>query len=330
MKTASLSNHSYSYGIGIDVGKEEMVASCRSSLNGLRGFNQISFPNNSIGFNRFIDHINKAKLPTDTPILLESTGPYHWQIANFLTKQGFDAKVVNPLHTRQAIRYSIRKRKTDKVDADHLAMLAYQNYGYAFRDTKELATLKALIRHHWYLKTSKTNNLRHENYLKDYRQIKKYGVSNIIDKQLKILEKKIVESFQKGNDLHYVDSIPGVTPIIAATILVELYPLDRFRRVEQIIALAGLDPQVKQSGGKVARYGKLSKRGSITLRRVLFQAAFGAFSRQPFAQLYRKYKNRGLHHTAILNIIARKILKISWYLLRKREIFKVQYMKSDT
>ena len=328
MKTASLSNHNY--GIGIDVGKEEMVASCRSSHSGFRGFNQISFPNNSIGFKRFLDHIRKADLPLETPVLLESTGPYHWQIARFLTKQGFDAKVVNPLHTKQALRYSIRKRKTDKIDADHLAMLAYQNYGYGFKDTEELARLKALVRHYWYLKTTKTNNLRHENYLKRYRQIKKYGVSDIINKQIKKLEKEIIESFGKGNDSRYLDSIPGITPIIAATILAELYPLNRFSRVEQIIALSGLDPQVKQSGGKTARYGKLSKRGSVTLRRALFQAAFGTFSRYPFNPYYQSYKDRGLHHTEALNIIARKILKISWSLLRKREIFKVQYIKFNS
>jgi transposase IS116/IS110/IS902 family protein len=67
-------------------------------------------------------------------------------------------------------------------------------------------------------------------------------------RRAKILEAGIVEHFSKGNDLRYLDSIPGVSPLLAATILAELRPLNRFTRVEQVIAYAGLDPSVKQSG----------------------------------------------------------------------------------
>lgn len=327
MTTSTLQSQ---YGIGIDVGKEKMVASFRSSSNdGLKGFNQISFPNNSIGLKTFLGYIKKYDLPEDTPILLESTGPYHWQIAHLLSQQGLPAKVVNPLHTGQALKYSIRKRKTDKVDASHLAMLAYQGYGYDFKETPELAKTKALVRHYWYLKIEKANHLRHENYLKRYRDINQFGVSVSLDRRLKQVGEKVVKDFKKGNDLRYLDSIPGVTPLIAATILAELYPLERFQRIDQVIAMAGLDPQVKQSGGKKARFGRLSKRGSPVLRKALYYAAFGVFAKKPFNQYYQRYKGRGLHHTAILNILARKILRIAWALLKKREVFNEQYLTGN-
>lgn len=312
------------YGIGIDVGKEEMVASFRSS-NGLIGLTNISFPNNSIGLKRFLGYIKENHLAKETPILLESTGPYHWSMAYLLSQQGFNVKVVNPLHTKQALKYSIRKRKTDKVDADHLAMLAYQGYGYSFKETPNLARIKALVRHYWNLKIQHANNIRHENYLKNYRQLKLPRLSLVINRYLKILSNQILTNFQ-GNDLRYLDSIPGITPIIAATILAELYPLGRFTKVEQIIAIAGLDPQIKQSGGKQARFGRLSKRGSPILRKALYYAAFGAFSKKPFNQYYQRYRNRELHHIAILCILARKILRICWALLKKREVFNEQYL----
>lgn len=315
-------------GVGIDVGKEEMVASCRSS-NGLGGFNPISFPNNSIGFKKFISYFKKLSLPLETPILLESTGPYHWQAAHYLIQKGLNVKIVNPLHTRQALRYSVRKRKTDKVDAGHLAMLAYQGYGYPFKETKELAQSKALVRHYWYLKQVKTNLLRHENYLRKYRQLNIFRLSQIIARQLEKLEKETVTCFQKGNNLRYLDSIPGITPLLAATILAELYPLERFRKIKQVVAISGLDPQVKQSGKGRTRFGKLSKRGSSVLRLALYYAAFGAFAREPFNQYYQRYKDRGLHHTAILNILARKILRIAWTLLKKREVFNEQYLTHE-
>lgn len=126
--------------------------------------------------------------------------------------------------------------------------------------------------------------------------------------------------------IKYLDSIPGVTPFIAACILAELAPLNRFERIEQIIAFAGLDPSVKQTGGKPGNHGKLSKRGSRILRLVLYLAAFGSFNRSmhPF---YDAYRARGLHHTEALCIISRKILRIGIALLRKRREFDPEYLK---
>lgn len=314
-------------GVGIDVGKKEMVACTRRSQSALAE-PAISIPNTTTGIRDLLRHLDKTAIPQDAPILLESTGPYHWDAAYLITQAGRNARVVNPLHTRQALRYSIRKRKTDKVDAAHLAMLAYQGYGYPFRDTHELAELKALVRHYWYLKYQNTNHARHERYLKEFRGIQGFTVSRSLSRQVDALAPEILSRF-KGNDLRYLDSIPGVSPILAATILAELYPLSRFTEAEQLIAVAGLDPCVKQSGGKQARFGKLSKRGSPLLRHALYCAGFGAFTRAPWNTFYHHYKDRGLHHTAVLCIISRKMLRIIWALLQKRQLFDAKYLAVD-
>jgi len=98
-------------------------------------------------------------------------------------------------------------------------------------------------------------------------------------KRCEKLKKEIVQEWSHGNDVKYLDSIPGITPFLAATILAELLPLERFQRINQIIAFAGLDPSVKQTGGKRGTHGPISKRGSPTLREALFLAAFGSFSK---------------------------------------------------
>lgn len=312
------------HSIGIDVGKKDLAACIRSS-DGLTN-QPASFPNSSIGLKKFLSYLSKAGVAADVPILLESTGPYHWLAATTLTKAGRLAKVVNPLHTKQILRYSIRKRKTDKVDAGHLAFLASQGYGYEFVDTDELASKKALVRHFWKLRATATNHLVHERYLKEFRGISRFSISPLILKKCEALKKEIVQEFSKGNDLKYVDSIPGITPFLGACLLAELQPLSRFRRVEQLIAYAGLDPSVKQTGTKQPAHGQLSKRGSPTLRQLLFLAAFGSFSKKPMNQIYQRYKDRGMHHNAIMCILSRKILRIAYALLTKREVFKEQYL----
>ena len=308
------------YAIGIDVGKNEMVACIRSS-NGLAE-QTIAFPNTILGLKRFMRQITKQAVPKETPILLESTGPYHWQSAHLLAEQSWNVRVVNPILTKRMARHSIRKRKTDKVDASHIAFLASQGYGYSFVETKAMAYRKALVRHYWKLKYMLTNSRNHEKYLKEHRAIAAYTISGFIERQCKRLKSKIIDEFSPGNDLRYLDSIPGVTPLLGATILAELAPLSRFESTEQLIAYAGLDPQIKQSGGKPATYSKLSKRGSPLLRKVLYCAAFGSFQRKPFNHYYQAYKARGLHHIAILCILERKILRIAVTLLKRREEFK--------
>jgi len=313
-------NHS----IGIDVGKEELVA-CIRDTDGKTAM-PAPFPNSSIGLKKLAVHLASKNISADDPILLESTGPYHWKAARTLTDRGYFVKVVNPLHTKQIARFSIRKRKTDAVDAQHLAFLASQQYGYRFFETEEMAKKKALVRHFWKLRATATNLLVHERYLREHRNISRASISKLLIKRCEKLKKEIAREWSRGNDVKYLDSIPGITPFLAGTILAELLPLERFSRIEQIIAFAGLDPSVKQSGGTSPRHGTLSKRGSPTLREALFLAAFGSFQREPMRSLYQKYKDRGLHHNAILCILARKILRIVVALLKKRRVFDPRFL----
>jgi transposase len=238
---------------------------------------------------------------------------------------GWDVRVVNPLMTRQMIRSSIRKRKTDKVDAGHLAFLASQGVGHPFVETAAMARDKALVRHYWRLRKLWARTALRERYLKEFHDIRS-ALGARIERESKACGKAAILALSTGNDLRYLDSIPGVSPMIAATLLAELRPTSRFKTVAQVVAYAGLDPKVIQSGGKAAHYGKLSKRGSPILRHSLFFAAFGAFSREPFARHYRGYRDRGLAHTEALCIIARKILRISFALLQKRTTFNPSYL----
>lgn len=310
--------------VGIDVGKAELVAGVRFSDGHLAI--PAPFPNTIMGVKSLIVHLKKQSIGENDPILLESTGPYHWQVARTLTDKGYFVKVANPLHTKQIARHSIRKRKTDKVDAGHLAFLASQNYGYRFVETKEMARRKALSRHYFKLRETATMLELHERYLREYRDIKGFRASTGVLKVCGEVKEALVEEYQPGNNLKYLDSIPGVTPFLGSVILSEILPLERFERMDQLIAFAGLDPSVKQSGGKPDRHGKISKRGSPTLRSALFLAAFGSFSKGPMRQVYLRYKERGLHHNTILCIMGRKILRISASLLRKRRVFDPSYL----
>ena len=315
------------HSIGIDVGKTELVA-CIRDTDGKSAI-PAPFPNSSVGLQKFLVYLKAHDVSPDDPVLFESTGPYHWRAARTLADEGYFVKIANPIHTKQIARLSIRKRKTDKVDARNLAFLASQDYGYRFVETEEMAKKKALVRHYWKLRQSATDHLRHDRYLKEYRGIDDQSVSAFMVKRCMALKKMVVAQWSKGNDVKYLDSIPGITPFLAATILAELLPLDRFKTIDQIVAFSGLDPSVKQTGGAKGHHGKISKRGSPTLREALFLAAFGSFQREPMQSLYVRYKGRGLHHNTVLCILGRKILRIAVALLKKRRVFDAKYLSTE-
>ncbi len=56
-----------------------------------------------------------------TPIVIESTGSYHWLSCILLSEQGFLVHLINPLLTKRYEKSSIRGAKTDRVDAKRLA-----------------------------------------------------------------------------------------------------------------------------------------------------------------------------------------------------------------
>lgn len=67
-----------------------------------------------------------------------------------------------------------------------------------------------------------------------------------------------------------ITAIPGIRPVIGAIILGELGDISRFSNASKIVAYAGLDSVVSQSGNYEAKSMSISKRGSSYLRRTLF------------------------------------------------------------
>lgn len=92
-----------------------------------------------------------------------------------------------------------------------------------------------------------------------------------IEEQIKVLDEEI-EFYYNQFDCH-LTSIPGIGSVTAAIILSEIGDIKRFKNPSSLVAFAGIDPTVKQSGEFLSNRNKMSKRGSPYLRRALFLAA---------------------------------------------------------
>lgn len=311
------------YGVGIDIGKDINVATFKSMFN--KEGSPLTFSNDKKGFARLVKYLNKNNVPLSATILTESTGTYHRAVADHLTALGYSVRIVNPIVTKKITNKSIRRTKTDEQDCARLATLALQNEGYPHDTNIETRKLKGMTRHYWLLSHLEREARAGENYLVDNYRVRKLKSSELLTKQLDDLKEQIIDQFKDKRLIDRLDTIPGISPFLAVCILAELAPWTKFNNVGQVVAYAGLDPKIKQSGGKKATYGSLSKRGSETLREVVYMAAMGAFRTKEFKPMYDHFKSREFSHRQTLCIIARKILVLSFTLLKKKQDFKPEF-----
>jgi transposase len=138
----------------------------------------------------------------------------------------------------------------------------------------------------------------------------------LLNKQVEVADAAIA-ALLRDIDQH-VTSIPGIGPTLGATIVAEIGDIDRFPRPEALVAYAGLDPSVFESGDFQGTRRHISKRGSPYLRRALYLAAHNAQLRDPelAAYLHRKL-GRGKPYKAALVAVAHKLLARIYVVLKE-------------
>jgi transposase len=127
--------------------------------------------------------------------------------------------------------------------------------------------------------------------------------------------------------LEAVDSnlvtIPGIGHVLAAAILGEIGDISRFPTGVKLVAYAGIDPTVRQSGEFNGTRNRMSKRGSPYLRRAIWQAATVAKMHNPILRdFYEQKRAEGKHPLAATGAVARKLTYIIHAVLRDRKPYE--------
>ena len=138
---------------------------------------------------------------------------------------------------------------------------------------------------------------------------------NFLDKQIEALDCQILEYYEKFDC--YLHTIPGIGMIAAATILAEIGDINRFKSSSALVAFAGIDPTVRQSGEFSSIHNHMSKRGSPYLRHAIFLAATTcSFHNSPLNAYYKKKRDQGKHHLTATGAVARKLTTVIYAVLR--------------
>ncbi len=151
--------------VGVDVSKDKHDCFIQSSEGEVLA-DVFTIPNNAEGFHFLLQRIRDCTTPQDKiKVGLEATGHYSYNLLGFLLDNGLATYALNPLRTNLYRKgFSLRKTKTDRVDARTIAAMLLSDTGlkpytntayhneelksltrYRFDKVKERAKLKSSI-----------------------------------------------------------------------------------------------------------------------------------------------------------------------------------------
>ena len=243
----------------------------------------------------------------------EATGEYHNVLAKCCLNRGLPFYLLNPIVTKQFTRATVRKKKTDLTDAQVIARCILQGQGQLI-SFSAFCPLKPVLR-----TLSKLSRISRSLKQMEARFKDNYPEERLIQKELQRLSKHIsfsmkhIQSYARGQIDKGIESllrsIPGIGENLAPVFMAEIGEIERFTTPQSLIAFAGLDPKVRQSGYTLKRNTRLTKRGSPYLRRAAYIAASISQRHDPqLKEYYQKKRKEGKRYKEATVANARHIL----------------------
>lgn len=145
----------------------------------------------------------------------------------------------------------------------------------------------------------------------------------LLDKQVQTVESQMEQLVRFQDSV--IMTIPGISYINGGMILGEIGDITRFSNPNKLLAFAGLDPSVYQSGNFNASHTKMSKRGSKVLRFALMNAAHNVVKNNAtFRTYYDKKMAEGRSHYNALGHCAGKLVRIIYKMLTDHVAFNLE------
>ena len=304
--------------VGIDVSKDRLDVAVRRNGESVGGESFV-VSRDGVGID---DLIGRLKALVPRLIAIEATGGFETVVAAGFAGAGLPVVVVNPAQVRSFANALNKRAKTDPIDAAVIAHFAEATKPKLRQlpdeTTRLLADLVARRRQIVEMIAAESQRARHITLPRLRKSIAR--LRKALEKELSELDDDISDqvrgspAWAEKEDL--LESVPGIGPTIARTLIAELPELGSLDR-RQIAALAGLAPWTRQSGqwrGKSFIGG-----GRASVRRALFMGAMVAARYNPELKLFRdKLVAAGKPKLVAIIAVARKLLTILNAILRDK------------
>lgn len=316
---------SYATIVGIDVSAATLDL-CVRAPEATRAY---TIPSTAAALEDFLRQ-EPSLYPPDCLVGLESTGDYHLGTARFFLAHGFPVKLLNPILTKQYTRTTIRGTKTDKTDAELIVKLLAEGHGNPLTPATIQPEPRAFLRlagnlTHVATQLQLQRQSLHRKELPNAAALTQQ-LDHLVDQVRAVADAAVAQATQQPTpEEQYIDSIPGFATKLSAVVHAEIGDITRFPHAKSLVAYAGLDPRIIQSGQQLNTTGRITKRGSAYLRVALYLAANVARQHDPeLHAYYAKKKSEGRAHTEVLCMIARKLIARIYTVLKERRTYVVK------
>lgn len=309
--------------VGIDVAKAELVVAVRPTGE------HWTVANDEGGVRALVARWRAA---APELIVLEATGGYELLCVGALAAAGLPVVVANPRQVRDFAKATGQLAKTDRIDADVLALFA-ERVRPAVRalpdaDAQELDALLGRRRQLLGMLQAERNRLG-QVFGRGKPLVKKSLKAHIafLERELRVADTDLgamvrsSPAWREKDDL--LRSVPGVGPVLALTLLAELPELGRLSRRE-IAKLAGVAPLSRDSGTMRGR--RFVQGGRASVRAVLYMAALVATKRNAVIRaFYQRLLAAGKPKKLALVACMRKLLTILNTMARTQQRWSAEY-----
>jgi transposase len=311
--------------VGIDVSKADLEA---ASLDGAGEVRRKNFLNTTSGHRQLVKWLQGQP---GCLVTLEATGTYHEHLTKALQDAGLHVSVANPAQVSFFMKSHQRRNKTDKADALWLAMYGRERQPAATITaspvmkslTRELQALKEdLARLRNRLEAASSGLVHPEVLASLQRRIE------ALEAEQRSLEEKLESEVKlhSPDELELLVSIPGIGVKTASVFIAEVGSVERFASASKLVAFAGLNPSLYESGSSVSGRTRISRLGSSYLRRLLYMPALVGVRFNPILkEHYERLVERGKAKKAALVACMAKLLRIIYGILTHRKPFNATH-----
>jgi transposase len=330
--------------VGIDCSKDELVccfAIMDETFTIIFKSNAV-FPNNKKGIEQLVKHTQKV-LGQEPKVLyvVEVTGVYHQNLAEYLYDKGYDVSVVLPTKANRFAQTLKTKTVTDKTSSQALAVMGlekkldrWQKPDPVFYKIKKLTRERSALIDE---RTKIKNELHAETHgawpvASTIARYKKRIL--FLDKQIIEIEKELQNIMNSiawlKQKVEKVSTIKGVKWLTVLTVASETDGFNLVMNRGQLVSYAGYDVIEKTSGTSVRGKTRISKKGNHHIRKALHFPAITAVKHQ---QQVRNYYERLLERQKIkmksYTAVQRKLLLLIYTLWKKDLEYDPNYKCSE-
>lgn len=309
--------------LGIDVAKAKLDCALRRPDGKFRSKGVANTP---AGFEQLL-HWLAAQQAGEAHVCMEATGIYWEAVAQFLATRGLTVSVINPAQIRSYADTCLARSKTDRLDARLIAQFCSERQPEAWQPPSEAEqTLRALVLR---LDALQSMHTQETNRLEVAREAVRPGIRDHLDwldREIKRLAQAIRRHIDSDPGLRdkarLLATVPGIGERTVAILLAFIGAPERFANVRKLVAFAGLDTRLHESGSSVRGKARLSKVGHAFLRKALYWPAVVALYCTAWGRPFKeRLKGAGKPNKLIIGAMMRKLVHVAFGVLRSARPF---------